>query len=238
MQLAAGDFWPSLEISRSRSTSSIETRQSSAEGADDSRQRAATTAEYVANVSCGVRSSSALRRSTCRCLRSHAVVISSLPSFSIRTRSDRWAAATRAACWPCGATGGSTLICVPPRGTAASCSAEESAGSICWFEHGVTDSVAGPLTAIPLSRISSAAATARITTARSSAGRRITRWCKSRETSNAGYAIEDGVAAHFTGGPSRAGRCRRKRERKRITCRSEAGAIQEAPLEVTLLPPR
>ena len=69
-----------------------------------------------------------------------------------------------------------------------------SAGMICWFEYGITDSVPGTCRRCAASA-GSPAAHARTTTARRSAGRRSIACSRGRIPP--GYAADDGAALHF-----------------------------------------
>ena len=72
-----------------------------------------------------------------------------------------------------------------------------SAGMICWFEHGVTDSLWSRARVDGVSRISARQRLPALTTARSAAGR-----CYNSSSVAglpAGLAADDGVALHFVG---------------------------------------
>jgi peptidase E len=72
-----------------------------------------------------------------------------------------------------------------------------SAGSICWFEHGLTDSVAGPLTAMPCLGFLAGANCPHYD---SEAARRPTlRRLVARSALPETLAADDGVALHFVG---------------------------------------
>ena len=73
-----------------------------------------------------------------------------------------------------------------------------SAGSICWFEHGVTDSIAGPLTALPCLGFLPGSNCPHYD---SEPKRRPTfQKLVARGTLPDGYAADDGVALHFIDG--------------------------------------
>ena len=115
----------------------------------------------------------------------------SVTSCSRRTRSSS-AAATPRTCSPCGACMGSTRFCAR-RGSRGSCSTAASAGMICWFEAGVTDSFGPQLEGIRTASASSPGAPVRTTTARSSGGRATA--SSSTAGSRRGVAAEDGVGS-------------------------------------------
>ena len=72
-----------------------------------------------------------------------------------------------------------------------------SAGSICWFEHGVTDSIAGPLTALPCLGLLAGSNCPHYD---SESKRRPTfRKLVARGTLPDGVAADDGVALHYVG---------------------------------------
>jgi dipeptidase E len=72
-----------------------------------------------------------------------------------------------------------------------------SAGSICWFEQGITDSIAGPLTALPCLGFLRGSNCPHYD---SEAQRRPTfRKHVGRGTVPDGYAADDGAALHFVG---------------------------------------
>ena len=109
-----------------------------------------------------------------------------------------------------------------------------SAGAICWFEQGVTDSWAGHLRPLDCMGILSGSCCPHYDgeIERRPAYHAL---LKSREL-NAGYAIEDGVAAHFTKG--RLERVVSKKAGSKAYYVSAAeGVVREDPLDVTLLPP-
>jgi len=110
----------------------------------------------------------------------------------------------------------------------------QSAGAICWFEQGVTDSWAGHLRPLDCMGILSGSCCPHYDgeIERRPAYHAL---LKSREL-NAGYAIEDGVAAHFTKG--RLERVVSKKAGSKAYYVSAAeGVVREDPLDVTLLPP-
>jgi peptidase E len=73
-----------------------------------------------------------------------------------------------------------------------------SAGSICWFEHGVTDSIAGPLTALPCLGFLAGSNCPHYDSERD---RRPTfRKLVARGTMPDGYAADDGAALHYIDG--------------------------------------
>jgi peptidase E len=72
-----------------------------------------------------------------------------------------------------------------------------SAGSICWFEHGLTDSVAGPLTAMPCLGFLAGANCPHYDS--ESARRPMLRRLVARGALPEALAADDGVALHFVG---------------------------------------
>jgi dipeptidase E len=108
----------------------------------------------------------------------------------------------------------------------------QSAGAICWFEQGVTDSWADRLR--PLECMGFLAGSCCPHYDGEAERRPAYHALVARGVLKPGYAIEDAVAAHF-----RNGRLERvvakKAGSKAYRVSMDAGAIQETPLEVTLL---
>jgi dipeptidase E len=111
----------------------------------------------------------------------------------------------------------------------------QSAGAICWFEQGITDSWADRLRPLECMGFLSGSCCPHYD---GELERRPAYHALVQSGDlKPGYAIEDAVAAHFTDG--RLARVvSKKTGAKAYYVSAEGGAIQEAPLEVTLLPPR
>ena len=104
------------------------------------------------------------------------------------------AAATRARCLRYGGSGASTARCATAyeRGVVLG---GISAGMICWFEYGITDSVPGARCRPCRAWVGSPGARARTTTAKRSAARPFIDCWPGRIPP--GYAADDGAALHF-----------------------------------------
>ena len=112
----------------------------------------------------------------------------------------------------------------------------QSAGAICWFEQGVTDSWADRLRPLDCMGLLPGSCCPHYD---GEVERRPAYHALMRSGEiKPGYAIEDGVAAHFRDGRSSAS-CRRKPVRRRITCQLWTRERQEKTRSTsTLLPPR
>src|SRR6476659_6624751 len=90
-----------------------------------------------------------------------------------------------------------TSRCLHAAGEAGVVLGGASAGSICWFEHGLTDSVAGPLTAMPCLGFLAGANCPHYDS--ESARRPMLRRLVARGALPEALAADDGVALHFVG---------------------------------------
>jgi len=111
----------------------------------------------------------------------------------------------------------------------------QSAGAICWFEQGVTDSWADRLRPLDCLGFLPGSCCPHYD---GEIERRPAYHALVRNGDlSSGYAIEDAVAAHFSNG--RLARIVSKKPgAKAYYVSAEAGTIREAPFDVTLLPPR